>query len=183
MIIQKMKRNRLLKNYFQKFWLISIILVSVFLGKSYLEGELNELKFVSQEVRVVDGDTIILNNMRIRLQGIDAPELKQTCYNIETMQSYKCGEVAKEYLISLIDKKEVSCSDEGIDKYGRRLSYCYVAGNNINLEMVRAGNAIAYIKYDLRFVKEEMQARWNKVGIWASKFERPGSFRKNKKFN
>ena len=42
------------------------------------------------------------------------------------------------------------------------------------------GNALAYSKYDFLFIKEEMQARWNKVGIWGSEFEKPEAFRRNK---
>ncbi len=45
--------------------------------------------------------------------------------------------------------------------------------------MVRTGNALAYSKYDLYFIKEEMQARWNKAGVWGSEFTKPKVFRKN----
>ncbi len=46
--------------------------------------------------------------------------------------------------------------------------------------MVRTGNALAYRKYDWFFIKEEIQARWNKAGVWGSEFEKPETFRKNK---
>ncbi len=115
-----------------------------------------------------------------QLQGIDSPELTQECKDKKTMNVYRCGEAAKEYLNNLIDTQEVACTDEGVDKYRRQLSYCYVGDINLNKEMVKTGNALAYSKYDLFFVKEEVQARWNKVGIWGSEFEKPEIFRKNK---
>lgn len=96
------------------------------------------------------------------------------------MYAYKCGKMAKEYLIKLIDNQEVACTDEGIDKYKRQLAYCYVGDINLNREMVKTGNALAYSKYDLFFIKEEIQAKWNKEGIWGSEFEKPEAFRKNK---
>ena len=43
------------------------------------------------------------------------------------------------------------------------------------------GNALAYSKYDLYFMKEELQARWKKVGLWASEFRKPEVFRKNQR--
>ena len=43
------------------------------------------------------------------------------------------------------------------------------------------GNALAYSKYDLSFMKEELQARWNKVGVWASEFKKPEAFRRHKR--
>jgi len=42
---------------------------------------LNSNQVKSQELRVVDGDTIHLNGEKIRFSGIDTPELKQTCIN------------------------------------------------------------------------------------------------------
>jgi endonuclease YncB( thermonuclease family) len=42
---------------------------------------------------VRDGDTLVIGKQKIRLQGIDAPELYQTCE--ENQQSYPCGRQAK----------------------------------------------------------------------------------------
>ena len=43
----------------------------------------------SQELKVVDGDTIHLNGEKIRFTGIDTPELKQTC--IQNGSKNPCG--------------------------------------------------------------------------------------------
>ncbi len=44
---------------------------------------------ITGKPRVIDGDTIEINDQRIRLHGIDAPEAKQTC--IENGKRWRCG--------------------------------------------------------------------------------------------
>lgn len=180
MAIKIIKLKNIIKNYIKYPALIGIFLSIILVGQYYIAHEIHKRKFIGTQFRVIDGDTIALGELRIRLQGIDAPELEQECINKKSMKVYKCGEVAKEYLINLIDTQEVACTDEGLDKYRRQLSYCYVGDINLNREMVKTGNALAYSKYDLLFIKEEVQARWNKVGIWGSEFEKPEAFRRNK---
>ena len=51
----------------------------------------------SNNIKVVDGDTIVLNGEKIRFSGIDTPELKQTC--IDEGQKVFCGVLAKMLLI------------------------------------------------------------------------------------
>jgi endonuclease YncB( thermonuclease family) len=174
-----------LASFIKKPSLIGFLLIILFIGQYYNDN--NNIapvpavkEFSSSEIRVIDGDSITLGKLRIRLQGIDAPELKQECLDNKSNQLYKCGEVAKSYLIKLIDKQVVACTNEGLDRYKRQLAYCYVGKLNLNSEMVRTGNALAYSKYDKTFIKEEMEAKANKIGIWASKFENPEQYRKAK---
>jgi endonuclease YncB( thermonuclease family) len=174
-----------LKSFLKKPSFIGLLLIALFIGQYYIDNsniaQVPVVKeFSNSEVRVIDGDSIALGKLRIRLQGIDAPELKQECLDNESNQLYKCGEIAKDYLIKLIDKQVVACTNEGLDRYKRQLAYCYVGKLNLNREMVRTGNALAYSKYDKSFIKEEMEAKENKAGIWASKFENPEQYRKTK---
>jgi endonuclease YncB( thermonuclease family) len=135
-------------NLLRKSGIIGVLLIIFLIMQFYVtNNEKHERKFISSNIRVVDGDTIVLNNLRIRLQGIDAPELKQECTNLISHHTYKCGEVAKNYLIKLIGTAKVACTDEGLDKYKRRLSYCYIDQLNLNREMVKSGNALAYTKF------------------------------------
>ena len=36
-------------------------------------------KVQADNIKIIDGDTIIINEEKIRFSGIDTPELKQTC--------------------------------------------------------------------------------------------------------
>ena len=79
----------------------AIFLISIFLLVFLLT--INDIK--SQELKVVDGDTIHLNGKKIRFTGIDTPELKQTCLK-EGIKDH-CGITAKKILI---DKTRVNTS-------------------------------------------------------------------------
>jgi endonuclease YncB( thermonuclease family) len=134
--------------------------------------------FKSTIIRVIDGDTLVLDSLKIRLKGIDAPETKQTCLDKKDGQIWPCGKVATEMLIALVAKQEIQCTDEGKDRYRRQLSYCYSGGINLNAEMVRQGYAIAYTYYDISFIAEEAYAKSHKNGIWTSDFVSPSDWRR-----
>lgn len=182
MAVKKKQIRRLKKVPKSKGGLIiwSIALLGV--GYGIWEVRYNkDIIFVSNEVRVLDGDTIELDKkLRIRFQGMDAPETKQECINRDTKEVWSCGITAKEALKVKIDNNEVSCSDEGKDRYGRQLSYCFVDGINLNAWMVREGYAVAYTDYDYSFILDEFWARWNNKGIWNSEFTEPKVWRKRK---
>lgn len=177
--IKNLKRG--LNHFFKKPSFIALLLVIFFCGQYFYENHPQWQIFNNNDVRVIDGDSLALGKLRIRLQGIDAPELKQECLDIKSDKLYKCGEVAKNYLIKLIDQRTIKCTNEGFDRYQRQLSYCYIGNINLNQEMVKSGNAVAYSKYDKSFIKEEKEARSNKKGIWGSKFDCPDKWRKNRK--
>jgi endonuclease YncB( thermonuclease family) len=131
----------------------------------------------SQELRVVDGDTIHLNGEKIRFIGIDTPELKQTC--VKEGLTEPCGVTAKEILIKKIGDNKVECINEGKDQYKRTLAECFVNDKSLSSYLVRSGYAFAYRKYSKKFIKDEDYARLNKIGMWSMNFEYPWDFRKN----
>ena len=184
--LKTLKLVKVLGSFLKKPSLISFLIALLFIGQYYLDNKSSEKgaavkEFSNGAVRVIDGDSIVLGKLKIRMQGIDAPELKQECLDKKSKLEYKCGELSKNYLIKLIAGQSVQCSNEGEDKYNRQLSYCYIGKLNLNREMVRTGNAVAYSKYDKSFIKEEMEAKLNKIGIWGSEFANPENWRKNKK--
>lgn len=117
------------------------------------------------DVRVVDGDTIVLGETRIRLEGIDAPETTQSCGR-RFVGYWRCGEEATRHLVHLIGKQPVRCEDLGLDKYGRTLGRCFVGAMNLNAEMVRSGYAWAFVRYSKSYVPQEAEAKKALAGIW-----------------
>lgn len=115
--------------------------------------------------RVVDGDTIAIDDTRIRLEGIDAPEAGQTCKR-KWIGWWGCGTAATTALVRMVENRTVACEPRGLDKYGRTLAVCFADGRDINAQMVRQGNAWAFVKYSQSYVKEEALARAEGVGIW-----------------
>ena len=136
----------------------------------------------SSSLKIIDGDTIILNSEKIRFYGIDTPELKQTCTD-NYGHAYSCGVRAKLELEKIICSKKVSCIKKTKDRYKRSISICYVDKNDINSLMVKRGWALAYRKYSKKYVTDEAIAKLNNAGMWSGKFIAPWKWRrmKNKK--
>ena len=129
-------------------------------------------------LRVVDGDTIVLNGEKIRFTGIDTPELKQTC--TQNDQELDCGITAKMLLVKKIGNNTPECISEGKDVYKRTLAECFINGESLSSFLVRSGYAFAYRKYSKKFIKDEEYAKKIKIGMWAMDFEFPWDYRKNK---
>ena len=151
----------------------AIFLISIFLLVFLLT--INDIK--SQELKIVDGDTIHLNGEKIRFTGIDTPELKQTCIK-QGIKDY-CGLTAKKILIDKIGSKTVECISQGKDQYKRTLAECFVNNESLSSHLVRSGYAFAYRKYSKKFIEDENYAKANQLGMWSMKFEYPWDFRKN----
>ena len=130
----------------------------------------------ADNLKIVDGDTIVLNGEKIRFLGIDTPELKQIC--IDKDQEVFCGVSAKMLLIEKIGNKTPECISEGKDIYKRTLAECFIDGESLSSFLVRSGYAFAYRKYSKKFVEDEEFARANKLGLWSMKFQYPWDFRK-----
>ena len=150
----------------------AIFLISIFLLVFLLT--INDIK--SQEIKIVDGDTIHLNGEKIRFSGIDTPELKQTCFKDDVKNL--CGVKAKQILINKIGNNTVECISEGRDQYKRILAECFVNNESLSSYLVRSGYAFAYRKYSKKFIKDEDYAKANQIGIWSMKFEYPWEYRK-----
>ena len=130
----------------------------------------------ADNLKIIDGDTIILNGEKIRFSGIDTPELKQTC--LKNDQEVSCGMTAKRLLAEKIGNTTIECFSEGKDAYKRILAECFVNGESLSKFLVRSGYAFAYRKYSTKFIKDEEFAKANKLGMWAMTFQYPWEFRK-----
>lgn len=132
--------------------------------------------------QITDGDSIKIENYRVRLLGIDAPEMKQNCFDAQD-QPYKCGEKSREFLVNLADKKEVNCVYNGKDIYERYLAYCFVGELSINNEILKNGHGVIYNfkQASSEEINLEKSAKNKKLGIWQGAFQLPKDFRKKQK--
>jgi len=136
--------------------------------------------------RVVDGDTLVLENgSRVRLIGIDTPEIhdssklkrdsQRSKEDISTIK--KLGLRSFEFTKKLVEGKRVSLEFdvERYDKYDRMLAYVYLKdGTFVNAEIVKEGYASLMtfppnVKYVDLFTKLYQEARQNKRGLWGDK--------------
>jgi len=121
------------------------------------------------------GDSLLFGSQRVRLVGIDAPELDQSC--VSGTDSWKCGERAKQQLEGLVAGQRVDCQVTGTDQYGRSLATCETEFLQLNEAMVELGWAVAYREYSNDYVDAEDRAKQRKAGIWNSTFTMPSAHR------
>lgn len=113
-------------------------------------------------VGVHDGDSITVlapgnEQLKVRLEGIDAPELKQAF-----------SRQSKQALSDLVFGKSVVLQVTGKDRYKRTLAVVMVDGMNANLEMVQRGMAWRFDKYskDAALLAAQNKAKAGKLGLW-----------------
>ncbi len=136
----------------------------------------------AKPTRAIDGDTLSLKGVVVRLKGIDAPESGQFCRNAQG-RLYRCGAVATAALKLLVASGSVRCDFEpNAGRYGRKIGLCYASdGTDINGWMVRQGFAVAYRDYSKRYIEAEEVAKKAKVGLWQGAFVPPWDWRRGKR--
>ena len=132
---------------------------------------------ITGKARVVDGDTIWIGETKIRLHGIDAPEMKQPCRTSKGKEQL-CGQLAKQALERLIRGQDVVCKGDKRDRYKRLIAVCYAGSLNINEQMVTDGWAMAYRKYSTDYVRAETFAKSRREGLWRGEFVPPWEWRR-----
>jgi endonuclease YncB( thermonuclease family) len=123
---------------------------------------------------ITDGDSLVLEGVRIRLQGIDAPEIGQICAGKDG--PFECGREARLYLRKLAGTSQILCEGWQYDKYQRLLAECKSGLKSLNREMALSGWAVSYGG----FAAEAAAARKAKSGLWAGTFDQPQDWRKMK---
>ena len=168
-----MKKQKLILISF--FFLLFNNISSLSLDNNYL--------LISGKAKIIDGDTLKINNKKIRFSGIDAPESyffgkKQLCIlnNIEI----QCGKLSKEKLIEKIGNQIVNCRiEKNKDQYSRLIGECFVKSKSLSVFMVKNGYAFDYPKYSNgKFRKYQINAKNLSLGLWQMQFEYPWIWRK-----
>lgn len=148
--------------------------IIVLLGILLLSLPIISLADQYRVIRVVDGDTIVVNYQgkyeKLRFLCVDTPESVHS----DEKQNISMGKVASDYTKERLTGKYVDLEFEGPfrGRYGRLLAYVFVDGENFNLELVRQGLSPYYTKYglsqkyDQEFREAERYARKHKLNIW-----------------
>ena len=128
--------------------------------------------------KVSDGDSLRSGNLRIRLFGIDAPELRQQCAD-QNGVLWNCGTAAKQQLNDLIGtSKDLQCNLRDVDRYGRLVMQCFSGSTDLGAAMVRSGHALAYRDFSDLYIPEEKQAKTALIGVWRGTFSPPWEWRR-----
>jgi micrococcal nuclease len=152
-----------------RFQSVFVKLIPILLALFYPFATLAYGEWSGQVVWVQDGDSLIIKkdskNIRVRLQGIDAPEKGQPF-----------AEKAKYAAINMAKNRNVRVVVKERDKYGRTVAKVILPdGRNMSYNMVEKGLAWRHIHYgkDPHLKTLEAKARKKRVGLWAGKKPTP----------
>jgi endonuclease YncB( thermonuclease family) len=166
------------------FWRSAFIfaLLCCLLVAAWFYGEWTDVRqpvpIAGQKLYVVDGDSFAVGTRKLRLDGIDAPELKQTCLDTQNVE-WPCGRAARAALEQLLLEPGLQCEAEAQDRYARSVATCASSTTpDIAATQVKNGMAVTHEFNGMRdYGSEEDSARKQKRGIWRGTFERPEDWR------
>lgn len=125
---------------------------------------------------VIDGDTLSIGAVVVRINGIDAAELGQSCA-LPRGGNWNCSEVAVDRLAELTAGKELVCDALGNDPYGRIIATCFADGVDVGAHLVGEGLAWAFVRYSDVYVDIEGRARAAGIGVWQAETQTPWYYR------
>jgi endonuclease YncB( thermonuclease family) len=143
------------------------------LGSAFDDTRANDLTGIPH---ILDGDTVAINGIRVRLQGIDAPEMEQFCLDNKGRRA-DCGKGVRDRLREKSAGRAWTCKVLGQDVYSRSLARCNVGGEDIQKWLVRSGFALSYKQYSHDYDADEQAARNAHAGLWSGAFIAPWDWR------
>jgi endonuclease YncB( thermonuclease family) len=156
-------------------WRDLVVAVAILILMALIAARLEERagsEVLGGTARAADGDTLTMNGLRIRLSGMDAPELTQPCRKDGV--EWQCGAAARSRLAELLKRGAIAFNLIGTDRYDRTLARCRAGNDDLGARMVRDGLAVSYGDYE----DAEALARAERKGLWGSTFERPQEWRR-----
>ena len=181
--VKRRKKNRTAK-YILAVSLTLAILLMIYVAFLFAKTTINdltvELSGPYEVVRVVDGDTVIVDidgeETRVRLIGIDTPE---SVADEAVKENTEEGKEASAYTTTLLEENTVflEYDQELTDEYGRTLCYVYLHDKStmVNELLLKNGYARTMTiepntKYQERLAAAELAAKESKVGFWGTGF-------------
>jgi endonuclease YncB( thermonuclease family) len=123
-------------------------------------------------------DTLRIDRVTIRLDGIEAPDRDQTCARSDN-RVWRCGEAAQTALSRLIAGRNLRCEPSGKDAAGTVRAACFSGTSDVAGALVKGGHVFAESGMMARYRGEQSAAREAKAGLWSGQGEpeRPASWR------
>ena len=158
------------------------LLLAIMIAAAWFYGvwsdERKPVPIAGQKLYAVDGDSFVVGTRKLRLDGIDAPELKQNCTDSQNV-AWPCGRAARAALEQLLLEPGFSCVAEAQDRYARSVATCRSTSTpDIAAAQVSNGMAVTHEFNGMRdYGNEEDVARDQKRGIWRGAFDQPADWR------
>jgi len=131
---------------------------------------------------VHDGDTFTVSGTKIRLFGVDAPEMDQTC-EMPDGSDWACGRWSRDQVRTILNGQNLRCVERTYDKYGRMVARCYLGEQDLAEMLVRDGIVFSYASFSRDYIDVEKAAAVAGRGLWAVEVVSPEEFRRSKREN
>ena len=132
---------------------------------------------LSGRAHVIDGDSLKVAGMPVRVFGIDAPEWRQRCRRADG-HSYRCGRLAFRALARRLRSAPVRCVPRARDRFARLVATCYQGNDDLARWLVAQGLALDWPRYSGgTYADAEGAARRAERGLWQGAFVRPWEWR------
>lgn len=132
---------------------------------------------VTGPARVIDGDSLTVQGVRVRLWGVDAPERDQTCRHAGGV-TWPCGRAAAEALRKRLGDQPVTCRRRDTDQYKRMVAVCSVGATDLGAWLLVNGWAVSYWRNVPAYSELERMARASGAGLWSGSFDKPADWRR-----
>jgi endonuclease YncB( thermonuclease family) len=137
---------------------------------------------ITGRARVLDGDSLVIAGVPIRVWGIDAPEWRQRC-DSGFGRRYACGRLAFRALAARLRAARIHCVPRLRDKFERLVATCYQGKQDIARWLVSEGLALDWPRYSGGAYRDaEQEARSAARGLWRGGFVRPWDWRHGRRF-
>lgn len=124
----------------------------------------------------LSGDMMRIDGKTVRMAGIEAPELTQTCSRANA-GTWNCGQSALSALRRLTGHHTITCNIQKIDAAGNRVGTCRAGDIDLAAEMVRNGHVFASGGLFTTYGSEQAEAQSAKAGIWSGTAKSPKDYR------
>jgi endonuclease YncB( thermonuclease family) len=132
---------------------------------------------------VIDGDTVEIHGVHIRIFGIDAPESSQLCTD-KAGAEYRCGRVAANALDEFLAKaRPLTCNVVDHDRNHRAVARCIRAdGVDVAGWLVKNGFALDWPQYSKgEYAALQGKAQAERAGMWQGDFQEPWAYRHDRR--
>jgi endonuclease YncB( thermonuclease family) len=156
--------------------IIAMIIVALIARYCGFEQDIHFM--IKDQVAAIDGDTLKSANAEVRLYGIDAPELYQTCTDADG-KTWDCGRAAQTKLKALVARRAVDCEPKSRDKFNRIVGICWTSATpDLGEALVREGLALNFGGDTAGpYAAAEAEAQAAKRGLWRGTFDKPYDWR------
>jgi len=159
-----------------------LLMAGIYTAMRSFEAPEPEAAGVQGAAYVHDGDTFTVAGVKIRLFGIDAPEMAQTC-EMPDGTDWACGRWSRDEVRRILTGQDLRCIQQDRDRYGRMVARCFLQDQDLAERLVREGIVFSYARYSRDYIGVENRAKAAQRGLWQAKTVAPAEYRRQKREN